>query len=228
MRTRLHYFKALLLIGPILFSACALRHPVETRRLQPVDEAWQAARARLHKMCPRVPRTEDELTDALSMDQDNGCYARFAKDSPLPMLEDWHWHWLPPYRIVAAIHDEELRKRETPKLYEEYLSALNRFLANKADRGEITPAQIRYASMAGWNWMSGKMQKQHILLDKNSPLPERADSVRERMLTDVAAELATVATVALAISAPDKTYQAKPTNCYAHVIEESSYTIECY
>lgn len=212
-------------------SASALREkPVEKQKpkIELIHQAWEAARLRLHLMCPRVPRTEEELTQALSIEQENGCYARLAKDTFMPNVDDWHWHWLPPYQVVAAVHDEELRKRVTPKLYEEYISGLNRYLAEKVDKGEITMGQFRYVIDAGWKWLSGKMRSEHILMQDNLRSAGDADAATRSTLTDVAGELATVATLGLAVSAPDKLYQPAPANCYAHPAEEQAYTIQCY
>jgi hypothetical protein len=195
-------------------------------KIELIHQAWEAARLRLHRMCPRVPRTEEELTQALTREQENGCYARLAKDTFMPNVDDWHWHWLPPYQIVVAVHDEELRKRITPKFYEEYLSGLNRYLAEKLDKGEITMGQFRYVIDAGWSWLSAKMQSEQILLQENMPSVGTADAAST--LSNVAGELATVATLGLAISAPDKLYQPAPANCYAYQAKERNYTIECY
>lgn len=179
-------------------------------------------------MCPSVPKTGDELTQALNVAHQNGCYARLAKDTDILTLDDWHWHWLPPYQVVVAVHDEELRKRVIPKLYEEYLSGLSRYLAEKADNGEITPAQLKYTFNAGWNWLYGRMQVERILLRENVRSAESAEEgIRERVTT-VAGGLATVATLALVISAPDKAYQAAPANCYAYPTVERNYTVQCY
>ncbi len=179
-------------------------------------------------MCPRVPKTADELTRALSVEHENGCYARYAKDTYVPALDDWHWHWLPPYQVVAAVHDEELRKRVTPKLYEEYMSGLNRYLAEKADKGEITPGQFRYVFNAGWNWLTGKARNEKILLQENTRLAANENPAIRSALSEVAGELATVATVGLFMSAPDKAYQPEPANCYAHTTKEGNYTVDCY
>ncbi len=224
---------ALLLTASIIFSACSasLFHRNTSHRslkAEPELAAWEAARHRLHLMCPRVPKTADELTQALSVEHENGCYARFAKDTYVPMLDDWHWHWLPPYQVVAAVHEEELRKRVTPKLYEEYMSGLNRYLAEKADKGEITPGQFRYVVNAGWNWLTGKLHNERVLLQENRGSAEERDAAMRSTLTQVAGELATVATLGLFVSAPDKTYQPAPANCYAYPVKGGSYTIDCY
>jgi hypothetical protein len=226
-------FALLLITVVVTLPACSVSGPGQqinrqVAKAEPASEAWEAARHRLHLMCPRVPKTADELTQALSVEHENGCYARYAKDTYVPALDDWHWHWLPPYQVVAAVHDEELRKRVTPKLYEEYMSGLNRYLAEKADRGEITPGQLRYVVNAGWNWLSGKLRNKSILLKENAHSEGEDDSTVRRTLTDVAGELATVATLGLFVSAPDKDYQPAPANCYAYPLKEGSYTIDCY
>ncbi len=226
-------FAVFLLAVSWTFPACSVSRPgqqIDHRppKVEPALEAWEAARHRLHLMCPRVPKTADELTQALSVEHTNGCYARYAKDTYVPALDDWHWHWLPPYQIVAAVHDEELRKRVTPKLYEEYMSGLNRYLAEKADRGEITPGQFRYVVNAGWNWLTGKLRDESILLQENRRATGGDDAAMRSTLTDVAGELATVATLGLFVSAPDKEYQPAPANCYAYPVKEESYTVDCY
>jgi len=227
-------FFALFLVAVVMtLPACSIPRPGQrinhlTAKAELALEAWEAARHRLHLMCPRVPKTADELTQALSVEHENGCYARYAKDTYIPALDDWHWHWLPPYQVVAAVHDEELRKRVTPKLYEEYMSGLNRYLAEKADRGEITPGQFRYVVNAGWNWLTGKLRSKSILLKENSHSAGEDDAVMRTTLTDVAGELATVATLGLFVSAPDKEYQPAPANCYAYPSKEGTYTIDCH
>jgi hypothetical protein len=222
-----------IMIGSIVVSGCAVgRPPVENRppRLTVPSEhqAWNAARIRLHSMCPAVPRTEAELTRALLTRQPNDCYVRFAKDTHLPMNDDWHWHWLPPYRVVAAVHDEELRKHGTHKHYEEYISALNRYLAEKADRGQITPAQFRYVFNAGWNWLSTKVENERFLMQETLNSGAGFDPAMRSALNNVAGELATITTLALAVSAQDKRYEPIPASCYALFGDERSYTIQCY
>jgi hypothetical protein len=217
----------------VILSACSTsRVPRQiaerNAEIPAVNLAWHAARTRLHSMCPRVPKTGDELTEALHVQQQNGCYARLAKDTHMLTVDDWHWHWLPPYQVVVAVHDEELRKRVTPKLYEEYMSGLSRFLAVKADNGEITPAQLKYTFNAGWSWLYRKIQEERILLRENLAAAQTADQALREKVTTVAGGLATVATLALAVSAPDKAYQPSPANCYAYPTEEHNYTIQCH
>jgi hypothetical protein len=224
---------ALIITGSIIVSACSVGRPRadirnESLKIPTEHHAWRAARIRLHSMCPAVPKTEAELNHALKVKQANGCYVRFAKDTYLPTVDDWHWHWLPPYRIVAAVHDEELRKRAVPKLYEEYMSALNRYLAEKADSGEITPAQLRYVFNAGWNWLSVKRENERILLQDTVLTAANPDAATRSALSDVAGEMGTIATLALAVSAQDKRYEPTPAACYAHPGQEPSYTIRCY
>lgn len=222
-----------IIAAAVILSACsASRVPrqiaVPNAEIPPANRAWQAARIRLHSMCPRVPKTGDELTEALHVLQENGCYARLAKDTHILTVDDWHWHWLPPYQVVVAVHDEELRKRVTPKLYEEYMSGLSRFLAAKADNGEITPAQLKYTFNAGWSWLNRKIQEERMLLRENLASAQSADQGLREKVTTVAGGLATIATLALAVSAPDKAYQPSPANCYAYPTVELNYTIQCY
>ena len=226
-------FAVFLLIPLVILQACSaspVRQKIDNRNpeLDPVHQAWQAARVRLHSMCPHVPKSVEELTQALKSDGANDCYARLAKDTYVPTFDDWHWHWLPPYQVVVAVHDEELRKRLRPKLYEEYMLGLTRYLALKADNDEITPEQLRSAFNAGWSWLHGKTHETPILLQENTRRRGIADAAMQNAMTTVAGGLATVATLALTVSAEDKTYQPAPANCYAYPTEQDSYTIHCY
>jgi hypothetical protein len=115
-----------------------------------------------------------------------------------------------------------------PRFYEEYISGLNRYLAEKVDKGEITPGQFRYVINASWSWLTGKMQNERILLEANMRPADSADAQTRSTLSSVAGELATVATLGLAISAPDKMYQPAPANCYAYPAEAQNFTIQCY
>jgi hypothetical protein len=124
------------------------------------------------------------------------------------------------------VHAEELRKRSTLKLYEEYMLGLTRYLAEKADKDEITPEQLRHAVNTGWSWLNGKMQEEPVLLQEKM---RRADEAATRKtMTTMAGGLATVATLALALSAEDKEYKPTPANCYAYPTEQGSYTVHCY
>ncbi len=189
-----------LIAASVIFPACSasrLRQKVDAgnAEIQLANQAWQAARIRLDSMCPHAPKTMDEVTQSLELDQKNDCYARLAKDTHAPTLDDWHWRWLPPYQVVIAVYDEELRKRVIPRLYEEYMLGLTRYLAEKADNDEITPEQLRHAFTAGWNWLRG---------------------------------MATVATLALIVSAEDRAFQPAPANCYAYPTAERNYKVDCY
>jgi hypothetical protein len=222
-----------LLAALVILSGCSAsptRQQTDYRnaKIDLASEAWRAARIRLHAMCPHVPKTEAELVQALKVDQENGCYARLAKDSYILTLDDWHWHWLPPYQVVVAVHDEELRKRITPRLHEEYMFGLTRYLAEKADNDEITPEQFRHAFTAGWNWLKGKMNQEPILLQPNLQRGDGVDVASRDKMTHVAASLATVAMLALAVSADDKTYQPAPANCYAFLTDKQNYAVQCF
>jgi len=47
-------------------------------------------------------------------------------------------------------------------------------------------------------------------------------------VTTVAGSLATVATLALIVSAEDRTFQPAPANCYAYSTAERNYKVDCY
>jgi len=222
-----------LIAASVIFPACSasrLRQKVGAgnAEIQLANQAWQAARIRLDSMCPHAPKTMDDVTQSLELDQKNDCYARLAKDTHAPTLDDWHWRWLPPYQVVIAVYDEELRKRVIPRLYEEYMLGLTRYLAEKADNDEITPEQLRHAFTAGWNWLRGKIQDEPILMKHNVRSAENADATTRERVTTVAGSLATVATLALIVSAEDRTFQPAPANCYAYSTAERNYKVDCY
>jgi len=43
---------------------------------------------------------------------------------------------------VMAIHEEEIRRRHEPRLYEEYMLGSAKYLAAQADDGAITTEQL--------------------------------------------------------------------------------------
>jgi hypothetical protein len=224
---------ASLVAGLVMLSACSVSHverpiPPQAEEGRLINQAWQAARTRLHSMCPYVPKTAAELKQALRSNHENGCYARLAKDSHLLPLDDWHWHWLPPYQVVVAVHDEELRKRLIPTLDEEYMFGLSHYLAEKADQGEISPKQFRYATEAAWRWLHDKLRNERALLLEKVKAVANLDAYMQDRVGTIAGGLATAATLALIASADDREYQPAPANCYAHPHGEQRYTIHCH
>jgi hypothetical protein len=211
-------------------SAARTGQPIQAQdaEVRLLNQAWEAARSRLHSMCPYVPKTASELKQALRFEHENGCYARLAKDSHVLPLDDWHWHWLPPYRVVVAVHDEELRKRLIPTLDEEYMLGLSHYLAEKVDHGEITPKQFRYAFNASWTWLHSKLRNEHLLLQEKAHAVENPDAYLQDRVGTIAGGLATAATLALMVSADDREYQPGPANCYAHPKGEQRYIIHCH
>jgi hypothetical protein len=69
-----------------------------------------------------------------------------------------------PYQTIIAVHEEELRKRVTPKPYEEYMLGLSRYLGKAADEGKIAPQQLVQAFNAGWNYMVNAMKNEAAIL----------------------------------------------------------------
>jgi hypothetical protein len=76
--------------------------------------------------------------------------------------------------------------------------------------------------------MTAKMQSERFLLQENVHGTAIPDEATRSAIANMAGELATIATVALSVSAPDKRYEAAPATCHAHVHEQRSYTIQCY
>lgn len=221
----------LLATALVVLPTCSARqvsenhHQISERQL--LNEAWHAARARLHAMCPEIPRSLEDIERAMSRPDDNGCSLRLLKASNAPTPDDWHWYWLPPYQLIISVHDEELRKRVTPKLYEKYMLALTRYLGEKADNGEITMGQLKDTVNVGWHWLSGKMQEERLLLEEAVRSAEAPDPAMWNTMNVVASGLGFVATAALLASGQASAYPAAPTNCYA-LPNGSNYSIQCY
>lgn len=190
------------------------------RELTLNDEAWQVARQRLHDMCPKPPSsTEEYRTQQLRAAMNGqtpfqGCDVRMVKLTNDPVFDDWQWDWLPSYQVIVSVHEEELRKRVTPKLYEEYMLGLSRYLAKKVDSREITPQQLMSAFNEGWKWMYNKMEEEKILLQNNVQSSQQADAAVWKTLNAIAVGLAAVATTAIiayaAIRSSAPAYQPPP------------------
>lgn len=220
----------LLLILPACSASRARRlMDIQTAEMQQLStEAWKAARVRLHAMCPEIPRSMEALERAMRVPNENGCSLRFLKASNAPTWDDWHWYWLPPYQIIVAVHDEELRQRVTPKLYEEYMLALTRYLAAKADNGEITAGQLKHALNVGLHWLFGKAHEDELLLQESDRAANPTDAALWNRVNNLAAGLGFIATTALLASGEPSEYPATPTNCYVLPTSSHNYSIQCY
>src|SRR5262245_66669930 len=91
------------------------------------SEAWTAARHRLQAMC---------------LTRETPCAQRAIKLTNAARVDDWVWMDLPPYRTVHAVHEEEIRRRHEPLVYEEYMIGVSRYLADRADGGQISPEEL--------------------------------------------------------------------------------------
>jgi hypothetical protein len=167
-------------LAPNLFLLLALgcashqaRQSIEARQKEFAlnNEAWQAARMRLTAMCSKAPATLQEYQRGMAMirsggqDPFRGCNVRLVKVTNSPVTNDWNWFWAPPpYQTIIAVHEEELRKRVTPKPYEEYMLGLSRYLGKAADEGKIAPQQLVQAFNAGWNYMVNAMKNEAAIL----------------------------------------------------------------
>jgi hypothetical protein len=197
------------------------------------NEAWNAAKYRLWSMCPDPPKTEGDYWKKVQIkntgkDPSQGCDLRLVKLTNGPTLDDWNWNWLPGYQTIVNVHEEELRKRVKPKLYEEYMLALSHHLAKRADSGEITPEQFKQAFNEGWKWLISEMQKEQILLQQKITAAEQRDVATLNTLNTIAAGLATVATAAIVASAVVSASRPSATNCYAYSAGGGNYQVQCY
>src|SRR5207244_13521200 len=128
------------------------------------NEAWQASRLRLTELCPKAPTTLEEYQrgqaaiKAGAPDPFHGCNLRIVKATNAPLTNDWQWFCAPPYQTMVAIHEEELRKRVTPKPYEEYMLGLGRFLAKGEEAGTISPKGLVDDFNAGRDYGAGALK----------------------------------------------------------------------
>lgn len=202
----------------VWLPACAASHARQKllafqEQLELNTTAWMAARDRLKAMCPPPPSTLEDYEKGKALrlagaDPFKGCDVRVIKLTNSARTDDWQWAWAPPYQTIVAIHEEELRKRVNPKLYEEYMMAISRYLAEKADQGEITPIQIMGAFNKSWLWMYQKTQEEGLLLQDSIKAAELADAAAWNTFSAIAAGLAIATTAALVASAP---YPSQPT-----------------
>lgn len=224
----------------VLLSACAThqaRQAIETRQREMTlnTEAWHVARGRLRAMCPEPPKNDEEYQRGKAIvksgrdDPFGGCDLRLVKLTNALRFDDWQWDWLPSYQTIVQVHEEELRRRVVPKVYEEYMGGLTRHLAEKTDKGDIKPQQLMHTFNEGWKWMFGKMQEEAILLQQNVQTAQQSDAAFWNTLNTLAASMAVVAGAALVAAAaaprypapavgptvvsPTPTYQ--PVNCVA-------------
>jgi hypothetical protein len=149
---------------------------------------------------------------------DGDCNVRIVKITNAPTFDDWQWDWLPPYETIVSAHEEELRKRVTPKLYEEYMLGLSHYLAQKADGHQITARQFVYAFNTGWKWMFQNVQQEKILLQQNFLAAQYKDAATWNTITTIAAGLATITTAALLASASASERAAAEANARAAAI----------
>jgi len=96
-------------------------------RLRLNTQAWMAARGGLQAMC--YP----------ALMANNQCGQRLVKASDASRTNDWSWQLLPPYQTIVATHEGELRARQAPYPFEEFMLGTSRYLAAHADAGTITP-----------------------------------------------------------------------------------------
>src|SRR5438094_9953098 len=84
-----------LIAASVIFHACSasrLRQKVGAgnAEIQLANQAWQAARIRLDSMCTHAPKTMNDVTQSLELNQTNDCHARLSKDTHPPKHDDSH------------------------------------------------------------------------------------------------------------------------------------------
>jgi hypothetical protein len=199
------------------------------RELQLKDEAWIAARGRLQSMCPTMPADVDEYKRKSQLrivgsDPFGGCDLRFFKLTNSPYTDDWQWFWLPGYRTIVDVHEDEARKKITLKIYEEYMVAAARHLAKAIDAAEITPDEHKALFNYAWSWMIDQTRKEAVLLRNNTIKAEEQDAAVRRVLANTGLALAA------GLQAYGKSYARSyrpPTNCSGTTIGYT-FNVTCY
>lgn len=189
-----------LLIALVFLCSCsasvAQREELQFYRdLGQKDEAWVNARARLKGMCPEAPMSVEEYKKRVELyttgyDSFKGCNFRFIKYSNSPSLDDWHWLWLPSHMTIVKTHEEEARKRFTPKIYEEFMFAVAYHLAEASDSQQISPEEHRLLFNYAWNWMIDQTRKESILLKEASLKAGESDTTILRAISVIGLALA--------------------------------------
>lgn len=149
---------------------------------QEEHEARAAARARLTAMCAG-PTTS--CTDRIIRVSNSG---RLDERS----LDGWDLMRLPPYRTVVAVHEEELRKRRVPRVYEVYMLGVSHYLADNADRGDITQFQLVRAFNAAWKEMVTRTRADVAFSASAVEAAERADAETWARFRDTASTIGSV------------------------------------
>jgi hypothetical protein len=103
---------------------------------------------------------------AVMQDRARGCGLRIMKLSNRYAVDDWGYDWLPDYSTVVRTHEAEMKVRRTPKVYEEYMLALSRYLAQEMDRKRIAPRQMIRTFNEGWRWMVQRLQEEIEILQR--------------------------------------------------------------
>jgi hypothetical protein len=185
-------------------------------------------------MCPNPPKSVGEYRTGIQIrntgnDPFQGCDVRLVKLTNGATFDDWDWVWLPNYTTIVAVHEDELRSRVKPKVYEEYILGLSRYLAKRVDSGDISPQQFMHAFNEGWKWLYAKMEEEHVLLQSNLQAAQEADAATWNTLSSIATGLATVATVAIvATAAVNASYAAsRPINCAVINAHTTSPLVQC-
>jgi hypothetical protein len=154
---------AVLLLLLTLVSGCAVYRSKQAfdnylKDTYPNSEAWLDAMAKLRAMCG---------ASSAGAKAGDGCAPRYVKLTAMPDTKDWAWETMPGYRTIIQVHEAELRRRGQLKPYVEYMLALSRILAEKADGGEIAPEAMEAAFNAGWKFMFEAAKSEYTLLLSN-------------------------------------------------------------
>ncbi len=228
------FIRLIWIVALIFLQACAgamaRREEAQfEQELKLKDEAWIAARLRLNSMCPKQPTGITEYKKGVQVrhtgsDPFQGCDYRLWKFTNSPYTDDWTWRWLPAHAVIVQVHEEEARKRFTLKIYEEYMLAAARHLANAIDAGEITPEEHRALFNYAWTWMIDQTKNEAVLLRANTIKADEQDARIERALRSTG--LALAAGLQAYALANARAYRP-PTNCYGQILQ-SFYTVSCY
>ncbi|MGH7393387.1 MAG: hypothetical protein ACREM3_28620, partial [Candidatus Rokuibacteriota bacterium] len=145
---------------------------------------------------------------------------RYVKATNQARTDDWGWEILPPYTTIVAVHEDEFRRRHSLKVYEEFMLASARYLAERIERREITHQQLAEATNQAWRWMIEQFKAEGIMLIDGVRLAQEADARAWERVNVIASSLAVVLSAAVIASASQPAPAAfaptsTPTYCFA-------------
>lgn len=156
--------------------------------IQGVNVAWDLAGVRLDKMC-----SDDPASCRVRLMRSNvRRQTAYINMTPEQRLKSnlYERKQRPPYRVIFAVHEEELRNRTQPRLAEEYLLGVGRMLADLLDDGKKSEEEAFAVWEEAENQRSIMIREDIRMLQESYKVAQEEDRVTLEafsVLVDVAA-----------------------------------------